>query len=194
MGNPTLNFLLFIAIVFVILVFVIEFYKREKLERRLSQAGIDEIDLMDGVEFEKYLEVIFKKLGYQVKRTPASNDFGADLILDEPSGGRIVIQAKRYQRKVGVKAVQEVNAARDYYHAQEAWVITNNLFSEQATKLAEASQIKLMDRYELAELILHTKEDSQSFRNTNKKSKEKIKVWILVCLFLVLISLLFLLI
>ncbi len=107
---------------------------------------------MTGVEFEHYLSVLFRKYGYQVKNTPASNDFGADLILE--GGQRIVVQAKRYKRKVGIKAVQEIHAAKLYFQAQEAWVVTNNYFSAQAMELAESTGIRLIDREELLDMIL----------------------------------------
>ncbi|WP_345655988.1 restriction endonuclease, partial [Streptomyces tremellae] len=68
----------------------------------------------------------------------------------------VVIQAKRYKSKVGIKAVQEINSARDYYSAQEAWVITNNFFTLQAIKLAESTGVKLIDRNGLADLILNS--------------------------------------
>ncbi|WP_232230211.1 restriction endonuclease [Bacillus sp. J37] len=131
-----------------------------QLEERLSQAGMNEIDIMKGVEFEHYLAVIFKKLGYNVKRTPASNDFGADLILEGKE--RIVIQAKRYKSKVGIKAVQEINSARDYYKAQHAWVITNNYFTSSAYKLAESTNIVLIDRNKLADLILNVNDTAKT--------------------------------
>lgn len=52
-------------------------------QHRLSQAGIAEIDRMDGITFEHYLEVLFRQQGYDTERTPTSGDFGADLILSK---------------------------------------------------------------------------------------------------------------
>lgn len=131
--------------------------KRE-LEARLSKAGIKEIDKMAGREFEQYLEHLFRNLGYKVGLTPSSNDFGADLIVE--GNNRIVIQAKRYKNKVGVKSVQEINSAKTYYEADEAWVITNNTYTTQAIKLANSTNTKLIDRYDLVKLILKTKDAS----------------------------------
>lgn len=36
---------------------------------------------MDGVQFEKLLAAVFSTLGYAVETTPATGDYGADLIL-----------------------------------------------------------------------------------------------------------------
>lgn len=55
---------------------------------------------MTGREFEIYLSVLFRNLGYKVKLTKASGDYGADLILKK-SGLSIVVQAKRYKKKWG---------------------------------------------------------------------------------------------
>ncbi|MBN8202572.1 restriction endonuclease (plasmid) [Cytobacillus firmus] len=147
-----LFFLFFIGLI------LYHFIEQFKLNKRLNKAGIEEIDLMKGDEFEKYLRVLFDKLGFRVRVTKASNDFGADLILE--GDVKVVIQAKRYKKKVGIRAVQEINTAWDYYNAQEAWVITNNFFTTPAIKLAQSSNVKLIDRYELVELILNSKSSS----------------------------------
>lgn len=133
---------IYILIVLFFVLYLIYSYKEQKrYEERLSQANINESDLMSGIEFEEYLEVLFKKLGYKVKRTKASNDYGADLILY--GDRRIAIQAKRYNKTVGVKAVQEVNSARQYYNTTYAWVITNNYFSSNAVNLASVANVKI---------------------------------------------------
>ncbi|WP_227551758.1 restriction endonuclease [Metabacillus sediminilitoris] len=90
----------------------------------------------------------------KARHAPASNDFGADLILE--GNERIVIQAKRYSSKEGIKAVQEIYSARGYYKAQTAWVITNNYFTSQAIKLAESTDIQLIDRNKLVDMILNS--------------------------------------
>jgi restriction system protein len=49
-------------------------------KQRLAKSGIDDIDKMSGKVFEKYLEVLFEKLGYRVERTRYVGDYGADLV------------------------------------------------------------------------------------------------------------------
>jgi restriction system protein len=127
-------------------------------QEQLSQSRITDIDRMDGSEFEYYLVVLFEKIGIPATQTPLSGDYGADLILE--GNERVVIQAKRYQSKVGIKAVQEINSAKNYYMAQEGWVITNNYFTEPAKKLAESTCVKLIDRDELVDLILNANNTS----------------------------------
>lgn len=127
--------------------------ERKNTEKILT-SGIREIDLMKGVEFERYLELLFRSLGYNVQTTSATGDFGADLILKKDDR-TIAVQAKRYNKTVGVKAVQEVYSSIPYYGATEAWVVTNNTFSKSAYELAEKSDIFLIDRGMLIEMILN---------------------------------------
>jgi restriction system protein len=145
--------------------------------RRFAKAGIAEIDKLNGKEFEQYLEVLFKKFGYQVKRTPYQGDFGADLILWQ-GNEKTVVQAKRYNRSVGVKAVQEAVAAKEYYQCHKALVVTNNYFSQQARLLAKANHVELWDRDTLAARLLTGKQtrDSRSATLPAAKTDEQVQL------------------
>ena len=132
--------------------FIRDFFHNERLKR----SGITEIDKMDGDVFEEYLEQLFKAQGYKAIKTKASGDFGADVVI-EKDNVRIVIQAKRKKDKVGLDAVQEVVAAKAYYKAQEAWVVTNSEYTPPAKKLAKSIGVKLFDREQLIGMILKVK-------------------------------------
>ncbi len=111
------------------------------------------IDKMDGRQFEIYLQVLFRHLGYHPEITKQSGDFGADLIMERDE--KIVVQAKRYgyKNRVSLSAVQEVYGAKAYYRANQAWVVTNSRFTKQAKELAAACDVKLVDREDLQTLI-----------------------------------------
>ncbi|WP_293360538.1 MULTISPECIES: restriction endonuclease [unclassified Microcoleus] len=111
---------------------------------------------MTGEEFEEFLACCFRNLGYAVEMTPKTGDFGADLILSK-AGKKTVIQAKRYQGKVGNSAVQEVVSAVKYYGAQDAIVITNSNFTSNAHKLAQANGVQLWGREQLIDLVMRAK-------------------------------------
>ncbi|WP_287252592.1 restriction endonuclease [Moorena sp. SIO4E2] len=113
---------------------------------------LDIIDKMKGREFKKFMAKLFKELGYQVRLTPASADYGADLVI-EKGEIKTVVQAKRQQSTVGIKAVQEVTGAIGYYQANLGLVITNSKFTENAKKLAAKTEIELFDRDDLKKLI-----------------------------------------
>lgn len=127
---------------------LLAFIVRLLRESKLRQSGIYEVDKMSGRKFEDYLKVLLSSRGYNVTLTPASGDYGADLILSSKDK-RIIVQAKRFKKKVGIKAVQEIASAKSYYNADECWVITNNFFTPNAIKLATSNRVKLIDRNEL---------------------------------------------
>ncbi|MEF2293768.1 restriction endonuclease [Virgibacillus dokdonensis] len=133
------------------------FYKqflKWKVTKRMAQLGIKDIDRMDGFQFEAYLKVLFKKLGYCPLVTQKSGDYGADVILQGKN--KVVIQSKRYgyKNRVSMDAVREVYAAQAFYQADEAWVITNSFYTKQAKELAKACGVKLLNRYELEQFII----------------------------------------
>ena len=128
-------------------------------KKRLAASGIADIDAMDGKAFEQYLEVLFGKLGYRVERTRYVGDYGADLITQK-DGVKTVIQAKRYGKAVGIKAVQEAVAAKGMYDCTEAMVVTNSTFTRAAMELARANRVVLWDRDRLVETLLRVRSEA----------------------------------
>lgn len=120
---------------------------------RISKSGLKDIDKMDGLTFEKYLQTLFKRLGYKVERTTYIGDYGADLIVSK-DGVRSVIQAKRYKNKVNIKAIQEVVAAKAKYNCTEAIVVTTSYFTKAAIDLAKANKVILWDRNKLVNILV----------------------------------------
>lgn len=104
--------------------------------------SIDDIDLMDGTEFEELIAKLFRKMGYDAEVTKASGDQGIDVIATK-NGFKYGIQAKCYSGQVGNTAIQEVVAGKTYYSLNKAIVVTNNFFTKSATKLAEANGVVL---------------------------------------------------
>lgn len=132
-----------------------EEWKSKELEgqKLLLSSSITDIDLMEGYMFEDYLKLLFFYLGYKVEQTQKSRDYGADLILVNPQNKkRIIVQAKRYGKAVGCKAVQEILTAKLHYKANDAWVVSNQTFTYQAEVLARENNVRLIDRQELIEL------------------------------------------
>ena len=105
------------------------------------------IDRCTGYEFEEYLTDLFERLGYRVRRTGKSKDYGADLILYSTNPReKIVVQAKRYSHQVDQAAVREAVSAIGYYKADRAIVVTNSKFTDPATRLAKSNGVELYDR------------------------------------------------
>lgn len=137
--------------------------EQERL-RKFKNSDMDTIDKMNGYQFETFVSEILKDLGYNTVTTKKSGDFGVDIIV-EKNNEKIIIQTKRYAKKVSLNAVQEISSAKSYYKIQTAWLITNNYFTEPAKQLAHANKIKLIDRNELANIIIEAK-------NTRENQKE----------------------
>ena len=103
-------------------------------------------DELEGHEFEHYCADLLKKDGFQdIYVTKGSGDFGAD-ILAEKAGVTFAFQCKCYTEPVGVKAVQEIYAGRDYYDRMVGVVMSNQYFTEPARKAADKLKIILWDR------------------------------------------------
>lgn len=125
---------------------------KTKQTRKISNFTINDIDLMNGVEFEKFIAFLFSKMGYKTEITKQTNDQGLDVIAFK-NGERIGIQAKCYSNTVGNSSVQEAVAGKNYYNCDKVLVITNNFFTSSAIKLATTNQVILWNRDILKEKL-----------------------------------------
>lgn len=113
----------------------------------------DELDEMEGLDFEYYCAELLRNRGFiEVEVTKSSGDYGID-ILAEKEGITYAIQCKRYNAPVGVKAVQEAYAGRDFYDRMVGCVLTNQYFTQPAVDAAQKLKILLWDRDYLEEMI-----------------------------------------
>lgn len=121
--------------------------------RRKQRSFTKEYDLMEGRDFEYFCADLLEKRGFlEVEVTKGSGDNGVD-ILAEKDGVTYAIQCKRYDEPVGVKAVQEAYAGRDYYERMVGVVMSNQYFTKNATEMARKLRIMLWDRGYLEEMI-----------------------------------------
>lgn len=114
---------------------------------------------MSGLEFEKYIRFLLIDHGYRDVRLTEKNDLGIDIIAkkDADTWG---IQVKRYGKPVRLEAVRQVVTALRYYNCNKAMVVTNSTYTRQAKEIANSIDCLLIDREQLIELILDTKEVS----------------------------------
>lgn len=137
-----------------------DFEEREvlKYERKLlaplaeTKMSINDIDLMSGVEFEKFMQILLAKMGYSTELTKVSGDQGIDIIARK-NEQKIGVQAKCYSGKVSNSAVQEVVAGLAYYKLDKGIVVTNSWYTDGAIQLAQANNIVLWDRDMLSRKI-----------------------------------------
>ena len=137
---PVVILYLILAIIVVLLIVLVV---RAILNRLPHELPMDE---MEGHDFEYYCADLLKANGFlEVEVTKGSGDFGAD-ILAEKDGITYAVQCKCYDKPIGVKAVQEVYAGRDYYDRMVGVVMTNQYFTQPAVELARKLNIMLWDR------------------------------------------------
>lgn len=128
-----------------------------KQKEKYKKANIEDIEKLDWKEFEEFCEELIKTFGFKTKKTAKNGDYGVDIIA-EKGKRKIAIQCKKWNKKVNIKAIQEVATGKEFYKCNEAMIITNNYFTKNAKELAKKLNIKLIDKDELAKIIIKAKE------------------------------------
>lgn len=145
MTETMMPYLMFILVIVTGITFI--FYLKR---RRIQPLPVDEMERHD---FEYYCADLLSANGFQdMEVTRGSGDFGVD-ILAKKEDIMYAFQCKCYDKPIGVKAVQEVYAGKDYYDRMIGVVITNQYFTEPAVKLASKLNVILWDRDYLNDLI-----------------------------------------
>ena len=147
--------------------------------RRHSSDDDEMFDDMDGAEFEQYCAELLEAKGFEnVEMTPPSHDYGIDIIAHR-DGISYAIQCKCYSDPIGIKAIQEAYAGKDYYNAMIGAVMTNQSFTKTAKEFADKLNIVLWDGDYVMDLIHEVaipekKSMIDLFRNLRKKSNDQV--------------------
>ncbi len=93
---------------------------------------------LDGDEFEKIIDRLYRKKGFHVVQTPKGPDQGVDLIAKK---GRItvIIQTKNWKNKVTNTNILKTSGARQMFHANYAMIITSSTFTTSAKEAIQKS-------------------------------------------------------
>ncbi|MCO6184800.1 restriction endonuclease [Rhizobium sp. L1K21] len=115
---------------------------------------------MDWEDFEHLVRELFEKefasRGGEVRVTQASSDGGVDAVAFDPdpiTGGKIVIQAKRYTRTVGVTAVRDLYGTMQHEGASRGILITTADYGPDAYSFASGKPITLFTGSNLLHLL-----------------------------------------
>ncbi|WYP25614.1 restriction endonuclease [Alkalihalobacillus sp. FSL W8-0930] len=131
---------------------ILRLKKRKRYD--VAKITIKDIDQMSGHDFEDYLQVLFTAIGYETFITKKSRDYGADLVFIDEQEQKVIVQAKRYQAKLGLGSVQEIHAARSFYQADAALIITSaEDVTDSCWNLAGATNVSFLMREELVEIM-----------------------------------------
>ena len=138
-----LEMMMIILIVMILFALLCALFFKVFLKRRRAAGQIFED--MEGHEFEYFCADLLRNHGFdEVEVTKGSGDYGID-ILAEKDGVTYAVQCKRYAAPVGVKAIQEAYAGRDYYDRMVGAVMTNQYFTTPAVEAAKKLKILLWD-------------------------------------------------
>ena len=130
----------------------------EALPRRLLT--MDDVDRMDGDSFESFCALLWTKRGFQAAVTKKrGGDGGIDVVAIKGRDGEL-LQCKSSKREdLGWDAIKEVVGGAAMYQARFAGTrmrkvaVTNQQFNGRAIEQASASQVELVTRTRLEELL-----------------------------------------
>jgi restriction system protein len=140
------------------LVSVIKRRKRANLFQSVAtQSGKNALSGVTWREFEMLVGEWFRRQGYEVTETGGVADGGVDLILTK-AGETYLVQCKHWKAyKVGVNVVRELLGVMVTRGAAGGYLVTSGVFTDEAQRFAEASNIALIDGEKLAYLMNETR-------------------------------------
>lgn len=123
-----------------------------------THGGDEEPDLyeMDPFAFESLVADLFRAMGMQAVRTQRSNDGGVDVDALDPtpiSGGKIVVQVKRYRNLVPPSAVRDLYGTVQDAGANKGVLVTTSRFGHGSHTFAKDKPLELLSGAELVRLL-----------------------------------------
>lgn len=120
--------------------------------------GDDEPDLfaMDPIAFENLVAELFRAMGMEALTTQRSGDGGVDIEANDPSpitGGRIVVQVKRYRNTVSPTAVRDLYGTVQDKGANKGVLVTTASFGPGSYTFANGKPLELVPGDKLVELL-----------------------------------------
>ncbi len=124
----------------------------------VSHGGDDDPDLfeMDPIAFEALVAELFRARGMRAVMTRRSNDGGVDVEAQDPdpiSGGRIIVQVKRYRKTVPPTAVRDLYGTVQGAGANKGVLVTTSGFGPGSYAFADGKPLTLVSGEELVELL-----------------------------------------
>lgn len=134
-----------------------------EINAALKQELLEEIGKMPPEFFERLVMRLLEKMGYGSGQvTPLSKDGGVDVVLQQNSLGldKVLVQAKRWQGKVGGPEIRDFIGTLDTRKANKGVFITTSAFTPDAERNAVDSRIaaiSLIDGNQLTDLMIKHK-------------------------------------
>ena len=105
-------------------------------------------------EFEEFIAKLFRKMGYQARRTRSVGDFGADVIAKR-GDETVLIEVKKYAQghNVTPKEVQRTLGAMWKHKADKAVFVTTSDFTIAAGEIEKEGPIELWNKRVLHQMV-----------------------------------------
>jgi restriction system protein len=136
---------------------------RRFIEARAVGDRIDQSTNLASISWEDFEHLVrelfereFKSRGGQVKVTQSSSDGGVDAVAFDPdpiTGGKIVIQAKRYTRTVGLSAVRDLYGTLMNEGASRGILVTTADYGPEAYSFANGKPLTLLNGANLLHMM-----------------------------------------
>jgi restriction system protein len=136
---------------------------RRFIEARAVGESFDQSTNLASISWEDFEHLVrelfereFQSRGGEVKITQSSSDGGVDAIAFDPdpiTGGKIVIQAKRYTRTVGVSAVRDLYGTLMNEGASRGILVTTADYGPDAYSFANGKPLTLLNGANLLHMM-----------------------------------------
>ena len=111
------------------------------------------IEVKTQEEFDEYLVVLFKRMGYRSEAVSSPSDPGVDVLLYRDTNDLVVVYAPLSKERIGNEAVDAALDAMKRHKAQAAWIITNSRFEKKTIRYAKDNKLRLVDRKILMNIV-----------------------------------------
>jgi restriction system protein len=111
---------------------------------------------MDPVEFENLVATLFQTIGFQVATTERTGDGGIDVEAINPdpiSGGRVIVQVKRYKSTVNPSAVRDLYGTVTHTGAIKGILVTTSGFGPDSRSFAADKPLTLITGEQLVVML-----------------------------------------
>jgi HJR/Mrr/RecB family endonuclease len=115
---------------------------------------VSKLRSIDWFQFEKLMEIVYRRQGYLVERRGGANpDGGIDLVITK-AGQRIGVQCKHWkQQDIGVRIIRELVGAVAIEKLARGVLVTISDCTDDAEELAAQTRIEIVNHNALANLL-----------------------------------------
>ena len=121
--------------------------------RRIAAGSLAELRALDPVDFEHAVGELLGREGWHLAHVGRTGDDGADLIGTDPTGRRVVVQAKRYAGSVGAPIVRDLAGAVTLHRVDLGVLVTTGSLTTAGRETARRCGVLVIGPGELARLV-----------------------------------------